>query len=259
MSRMFEGKVAIVTGSSSGIGKSTALRLAAEGAAVCGAANRNAEGGEATAGEIRDGGGKSLFVQADVSLAADCQRIVEATLEAFGRVDILVNNAGITRGAKLEELSEELWDRVLNTNLKSAYLMSRLAVGDMLGRGWGSVVNISSVHAVATHPGLAVYAASKAGMCGLTRGLALEFASRGIRFNCILPGQIDTSLHSRRNRPVDRAAWRPRGSDLQVTGRLGSPDEVAAAVCFLSSEEASYITGATLAVDGGLLDILRDR
>ena len=259
MATRFEGKVAIVTGSSSGIGKATALRLASEGAAVCVVANRNVEGGQATAREIAEGGRGSLFVQADVSVAADCERVVAETLAALGRVDVLVNNAGITRGAPLERLDEALWDTVLDTNLKSAYLMSRAAVPDMLGRGWGAIVNVSSVHAQATAPGLAVYAASKAGMTGLTRGLALELGPRGVRVNCILPGTIDTSLYSRSNREVDRAAWKPRESEGQAMKRLGSPDEIAAAIAFLASDDASFVNGATLTADGGLLDILRDR
>jgi len=260
MSERFDGKAAIVTGSSSGIGKAIALQLAREGAAVCGVANRNADGGRATAEEIARAGGKSLFVQADVSDAADGSRVVAEALGAFGRVDVLVNNAGITRCCPLEEMTEAFWDEVLDTNLKSAYLLSRAAVADMLRRGWGSVINISSVHAAATHAGHAAYAASKAGMCGLTRALACEFGARGVRFNCILPGQIDTSLYPRRpGREVDRETWQPRRNDLQITKRAGSPDEVAAAVCFLASEAASYVNGATLAVDGGLLGILRDR
>ena len=259
MTKRFEGKVAIVTGSSSGIGKATALRLASEGAAVCVVANRNVEGGQATAREIAEGDSASLFVQADVSLATDCERVVAETLAALGRVDVLVNNAGITRGAPLDRLDEALWDTVLDTNLKSAYLMSRAAVPDMLGRGWGAIVNVSSVHAQATAPGYAVYAASKAGMTGLTRGLALELGPRGIRVNCILPGTIDTSLYSRSNREVDRAAWKPRESERQGLGRLGSPDEIAAAIAFLASDDASFVNGATLSVDGGLLGILRDR
>jgi len=251
-------RIAIVTGSSSGIGKATALRMADEGAAVCVVANRNTEGGEATAEELHELGHRSLFVQADVSVASDCERILEATLGAFGRVDVLVNNAGITRTRPLSELDEELWDRTIDTNLKSAYLMSRLVIPDMLQRGQGSVVNISSVHAVSTVPGGSAYAASKAGLCGLTRGLAVEFGTRGIRFNCVLPGTIDISLHNRRNVAVDRTTWAPRRNDAQVMGRTGSPDEVAAAICFLASDDASFINGESLTVDGGLLTLLRD-
>jgi NAD(P)-dependent dehydrogenase (short-subunit alcohol dehydrogenase family) len=259
MDAKLAGKAAIVTGSSSGIGKATALRLSADGAAVCVVANHNVEGGEATVREVLAAGGQAVFVQADVALGEDCQRVAEATLAAFGRADILVNNAGITRTAPLPEMDEGFWDMVLNTNLKSAYLMSRAVIGDMLERGSGSVVNVSSVHADATHAGHAAYAASKAGMCGMTRALACEFGSRGIRFNCILPGTIDISLYGRRNVEVDRGAWEPRASDIQVMKRLGSPDEVAAAIGFLASDDASLVNGATLAVDGGLLGILRDR
>jgi len=259
MGARFDGRVALVTGSSSGIGKAIALRLAREGADVAGAANRNAAGGEATSEEIRGLGRKSLFVQADVAVGADCQRAVEQTVAALGGLDILVNNAGITRATPLEKMDEALWDTVLDTNLKSAYLMSRAAVGPILARGGGSVVNIASVHAVATQPGHGAYAASKAGLIGLTHALALEFGARGIRFNCILPGTIDLGIYSRANPAADRAAWRPRASEVQPLKRLGSPDEIAAAVAFLVSDDASFLNGAAIPVDGGLLAILRDR
>jgi glucose 1-dehydrogenase len=262
MPEKLSGKVAVVTGSSSGIGKSIALRMAAEGAAVCVVADRNVDGGRATADEIAADGGRAIFVQADVSVAGDCERIVAEAVAALGGINVLVNNAGITRGRPLAELDEQLWDRVIDTNLKSAYLMSRAAIPAMLDAGGGSVVNISSVHARATYPHMAAYAASKAGMCGMTRALACEFGPRGVRFNCILPGTIDLGLHPRGNdgpAPADRPAWQPRASDVQVMKRLGSPDEVAAAVCFLASDEASFVNGAALAVDGGLLDVLRDR
>ncbi len=258
MQRRFEGKVVIVTGSSSGIGKATARRLAEEGAAVCVVANRNAEGGQATAEGIRQAGGSSFFVQADVSSAEDCHRIVDETMAHFGGIDVLINNAGITRFKALPELDEDLWDHVLDTNLKSAYLMSRCAVPHMLQRGRGAVVNVSSVHAEATYPGSAAYAASKAGLCGMTRSLALEFGSRGVRFNCVLPGTIDISLYGRRGEPEDPESWEPRQSPVQVLGRTGSPAEVAAGICFLASDEASFVNGAGLTVDGGLLCVLRD-
>lgn len=204
-------------------------------------------------------GGQSLFVQANVRLGVDCTRVVEAALQAFGRIDILVNNAGITRASPLADMDEAFWDTVIDTNLKSVYLMSRAVLSDMLSRGRGSVVNISSVHAVATRPGHAAYAASKAGMCGMTRALACEYGPLGVRFNCVLPGTIDVSLYPRSAQPVDRPAWTPRESDVQVMKRLGSPDEVASVVCFLASEESSFVNGATLTVDGGLLAMLRDR
>jgi NAD(P)-dependent dehydrogenase (short-subunit alcohol dehydrogenase family) len=223
-------------------------------------ANANVEGGQATAREVAAAGGRSLFVQADVSAAADCKRIVAETLAAFGRADVLVNNAGITRAKPLEQMDEAFWHHVLDTNLTSAYLMSREVIGEMLSRGSGSVVNVSSVHSQATHAGHAAYAASKAGMCGMTRALACEFGARGVRFNCVLPGTIDLGLYGRGGRgEVDRATWRPRPSEIQVMKRLGSPDEVAAAICFLASDDASFVNGAAWSVDGGLLGILRDR
>jgi len=259
MGAILRERVAIVTGSSSGIGKAIALRLAREGAAVCGVADENVRGGEATAEEIRGAGGRSLFVRANVRAGEDCRRVVEETLTAFGRIDVLVNNAGITRSSPLQEMDEVFWDMVVDTDLKSAYLMSRAVVGEMLRRGRGSVINISSVHALATRPGHAAYAAAKAGMCGMTRALACEHGSLGVRFNCVLPGTIDLSLYPRSGQVVDREAWKPRESDAQVLKRFGSPDEVANVVCFLASEESSFVNGVTLTVDGGLLSMLKDR
>ena len=252
-----DGKVAIVTGSSSGIGKSIALRMAAAGAAVCVVADRNVAGGNDTVAQTDAAGGRALFVQADVSVANDCARIVSDTVAAFGGVDILVNNAGITKRAPLETLDEPFWDHVLDTNLKSVYLLTRQAIGPMLEAGAGSVINIGSVHGSATQGENAAYAASKAGITGLTRALACEFGGRGVRFNCIEPGAIDLS---RRHQPdaAARQTWRPATSARQIMQRLGDPDEVAAVVCFLASDHAAYVNGATLPVDGGLLSLLAE-
>ena len=247
-----DGKAAIVTGSSSGIGKSIALRLAEAGAAVCVVADKNVAGGMETVEQIVSAGGRAVFVQADVSAADDCARIVAEAVSAFGGVDTLVNNAGITSCSPLEEMDEHLWDRTLDTNLKSVYLMSRQAIGWMLKRGSGSVVNTGSVHATITDPGFSAYAASKAGMQGLTRALAREFGGRGVRFNCVEPGTIDGSVHAHPAGTAECDAWRPHHSEAQVMKRHGGPDEVANVVCFLASEQASYVNGVTLLVDGGL-------
>jgi len=255
----FDDKIALVTGISSGIGKAIALDLAAAGAAVVGTANRNIDGGEATAAEIRASGGRAEFMQADVSNDSDCKRLIEVAVERFGGIDVLVNNAGITRTAALKDLPDSMWKDVLNTDLRGPFVLSRLVVPLLLDRGGGNIVNVASVHAVATCPGFTAYAAAKAGICGMTRALAVEFGGRGIRCNCILPGTVDISLYPRDNRTVDHSGWTPRQSAAQVAGRLGSPHEIAAAVCFLASSAASFINGATLPVDGGLLCILRDR
>ena len=258
MDRRFEDRVAIVTGSSSGIGKATALRLAREGAAVCVSADRNAQGGHATADEIQAQGGRAVFVQANVAEAEGCRRIFDETIRSFGRVDVLVNNAGITRFHSLEDTDESLWDQVIDVNLKSMYLLTRLVISDMLSRGRGSVVNVSSVHAVMTQPGGFAYAAAKAGICGLTRAAGVAYGARGVRVNCILPGTIDISLYPPNNRETDRAAWQPSANPAQVLARHGNPDEIAAAIAFLASDDASFVNAAVLVADGGLLSLLKD-
>jgi len=258
MNIRLDGKVAVVTGSSSGIGKAVALQLAEAGAAVVGAANRNVEGGLDTVRRIESEGGRAAFVQADVSKTSDCSRLIETAVGTFGGLDILVNNAGVTRCAPFESMSEQLWNEVMDIDLRSAAVLTRLAVPCMAARDGGSVINVSSVHAVASHGGCAAYAAAKAGLCGLTRALAVEYGCRGIRVNCVLPGTIDLSLYPRDGRPVDPRAWSPRPSAVQVMGRLGSPAEIAAVVCFLASDYASFINGVSLPVDGGLLCVLRD-
>ena len=251
-------KVAIVTGAARGIGREICRELLAMGMTVV-AVDLLAEKFPEMQADLGSPGEKLDCRKLDVTDSEGFTALVDAVAEKYGHVDVLVNNAGITKGTTLDKFDEALFDQVLDTNLKSAFLMSRAAVPDMLTRGAGSVVNIASVHAIATYTPLAVYSASKAGLCGLTRGLAVEFAARGIRFNAVLPGNTDTSLHPRSNQAVDPATWQPRPLDGLPIKRAGTPAEIAAAIAFLASDEASYITGAALVVDGGMLSILRDR
>ncbi len=240
-----EGRVALVTGASRGIGRATALALAAAGATVVAAA-RGDHAGE-TAAEIVSRGGRASAVALDVTEADAVQRVVGETLAAHGRIDILVNNAGITRDQLLIRMKREDWDVVIQTNLTGAFTCTHAVLRSMIKQRAGRIVNITSVVGQSGNAGQANYAASKAGLIGFTKAIALEVASRNVTVNAVAPGLIDTDM-TRGLPGASQADWTSR-IPLQ---RLGSPEDVAAAVAFLASDEASYITGHVLAVNGGM-------
>lgn len=242
----FDGKVALVTGSTRGLGKAIAQRLAAEGAAVA-VTGRRAEAAERVAAELRDAGGKAAGFALEVGSAQSVESLVEAVEAALGPVDILVNNAGIVKDQLLVRMSEEEWDAVFETNVKGAYLCSRRVLRGMIKKRWGRIVNISSVVGLIGNPGQANYAATKAALIGFTKSLAREVASRGITVNAVAPGFIASDMTDALSE-AQKAAL----AEKIPQGRIGLPEEVAACVAFLASDEAAYITGHTLVVDGGL-------
>jgi 3-oxoacyl-[acyl-carrier protein] reductase len=240
-------KVAIVTGSARGIGRAIALKLAEVGATVVVNDIGDAEPVEAVAGEIKAMGRQSLPILADVSSASDVAKLVEEAITAYGRIDILVNNAGIARDQLLLRMSEEDWDRVLAVNLKSVFLCTRAVLRHMVKQRWGRVISIASIVGIVGNPGQANYASAKAGIIGFTRTIAKEVASRGVTVNAIAPGFIDTEMTQRL-----KEEWKQELKKQIPLGYFGSPRDVAEAVAFLASEEARYITGQVLGVDGGM-------
>jgi len=228
------------------LGKAIAERLAREGAAVA-VTGRQSEAAERVAAELRERGGKAAGFALDVASAQSVDAVVEAVELALGPVDILVNNAGIVRDQLLVRMSEEEWDAVFETNVKGAYLCSRRVLRGMIKKRWGRIINISSVVGLIGNPGQANYAATKAALIGFTKSLAREVASRGITVNAVAPGFIASDMTDALS-DAQKAAL----AEKIPQGRIGRPEEVAACVAFLASDEAAYITGHTLAVDGGL-------
>jgi 3-oxoacyl-[acyl-carrier protein] reductase len=239
------GKTAIVTGASRGIGRGIATQLAARGARVVAAAR--AENAAETVAQIQQAGGAAELASVDVTDAAAIDTLVRGTLERHGRIDILVNNAGIARDNLMLRMKRDEWDDVLNTNLTAAFAIAQAVLRPMIKQRAGRIISISSVVGQMGNAGQANYAASKAGLIGFSKALAKEVASRNITVNVITPGLIETDM----TKAISERAQGDWSAAIPL-GRLGTPADIAAAVCFLASDEASYITGQVLAVNGGM-------
>ena len=246
--KALEGKVALVTGASKGIGRAIAEKFVEAGAKVAFTYLSSVEKGQALEQELSANGGVAKGYRSDASNTAQAEQLVEDVVKEFGKIDIVVNNAGITRDGLLMRMNEEQWDAVINTNLKSVFNVTKAATKHMMRAKYGSVINITSVVGIKGNAGQANYAASKAGIIGFTKSVALELGSRNIRCNAIAPGFIETEMTGELDQKVVDE-WR-KAIPLK---RGGSPEDVAKAAVFLASDESAYITGQTLQVDGGML------
>ncbi|MDY7078124.1 MAG: 3-oxoacyl-[acyl-carrier-protein] reductase [Chloroflexota bacterium] len=248
MSKPLENKVAVVTGASRGIGRAIALELARRGARIVINYHRSTEAAAEVVAAIETAGGQAIAVQADVSDFEQAANLLKAAQDAFGQIDILVNNAGTTRDQLLMMMKEQDWDTVLDTNLKSVFNCCKAAARPMVRRRQGRIINITSISGISGQGGQTNYAASKAGIIGFTKSLAKELGPRSITVNCVAPGFIPTALTN--TMPEE---WKQQVIEMTPLGRIGQPEEIAYAVAFLASDEASFITGEVLTVDGGLV------
>jgi NAD(P)-dependent dehydrogenase (short-subunit alcohol dehydrogenase family) len=245
------GKRALITGGASGIGRATALLFAREGAAVA-VADLDEAGGEQVVQAIEDVGGRAIFVHCDVTQAQDCQRAVRSTVDELGGLDVLFNNAGIIRRASVLDTSEQEWDRVMAVNVKSIFLLSRVAIPVMVQAGGGVIINTGSGWGLVGGRDAVSYCASKGAVVNMTRAMALDHGEQNIRVNCICPGDTDTPMLREEARQLGEADARFLAEAAQrPLRRIGRPDDIAQAALYLASNAASFVTGAVLVVDGG--------
>ncbi|MBO3459424.1 SDR family oxidoreductase [Aetokthonos hydrillicola Thurmond2011] len=245
MECQLDGKVALVTGASSGIGQATAIAFARSGAKVV-LASRRVTKGENTACRIQEAGGEAIFVKTDISKDAEVKALVNKTMDVYGRLDFACNNAGVPACGKLTEMSEDEWDQVINVNLKGIWLSLKYEIPAILKQGGGAIINVASGAGVVGFAGYSCYCASKGGVIALTRAAAMEYAKTGIRINAVSPGAIDTEMLA--TLPPSVLAQIAAGHPI---GRIGKPEEIAHAVVWLCSDAASFIVGHNMVIDGG--------
>ena len=254
MLKRFKDQVVVITGGGTGIGKAAAIRFASEGAKVI-IANRSEENARGTLGIIQEAQGQGTFVKTDVGSSAEIQALIQKTIDLFQRIDIIVHSAALESLHDVVTLPEDEWDRTINVNLKASYLLGKYAFPHMILNGGGAMINVASVHAHATLEQHAAYTASKGGLIALTRSMAIDFAKHNIRVNAILPGTTNTDMLNRLGQLLHLDNLNPSEDwkNAQPIGRLGEPEEVANLICFLASDEAKFIIGSSIVIDGGNL------